>query len=230
MRLTERLFYNLLNLIVLTSLTISGYGQNVDEKVTLVFSFHQERDIYDRSTFGEPPQFAVWLEEQESQNVQTLFVTYKTGTGEFEGKIECPVSLPIWIGVFRKETGRDDFPIPWEPFYDAVTGATPKNEEVKISAEVQKNISWNYFIEMNVAGDYNKTCPYISSKKQIDDYGNGQPSLVYKGEIISKIGEISKPALIGRSEQYYFTTEINPDLEGIDSAKEVFLKITVSCQ
>jgi len=214
----------------LTSLAISGYGQDADEKVTLVFSFHQERDIYDRSTFGEPPQFAVWLEGQESRNVQTLFVTYKTGTGEFEGKIECPVSLPIWIGVFRKETGRDDFPRPWEPFYDGITGATPKNEEILISVEVQKNISWNYYIEMNVAGDYNKTYPYITSKKQIDDYGNGQPSLLYKGEIISRYGETSKAVLIGRSEQYYFTTQLNQDLQGIDSAKEVFLNISVECQ
>ena len=83
---------------------------------------------------------------------------------------------------------------------------------------------------MNVAGDYNKHYPYISSKKKIDNHGNGQPSLVYKGEIVSQIGEVSKPELIGRSEQYYFSTSLNPELETVDLAKEVFSKISVICE
>ena len=230
MRLKDHLCYKLLNLTLLTFLTVAGNCQDIDEKVELVFTFHQERDIYDKSSFGEPPQFAIWLEEQDSHDVKTVFVTFKTGTGEFEGKIECPVSLPVWIGAFRRETGRDDFPIPWEPFYDGITAATPKDEEVRISVEVQKEISWNYFIEMNVAGDYNKNYPYISSKKKFDDHGNGQPSLIYKGEIFSRIGETSKAEIIGRSEQYDFTTQINPELESIELAKEVFLDIMVNCR
>ena len=207
-----------------------GYSQDVDEKVKLIFTFHQSRDIYDKSSFGEPPQFAIWLEKQDSHEVKTVFVTFKTGTGEYEGKIECPVSLPVWIGVYRQETGRDDFPRPWEPFFDGITGATPKIEDIKISVEVQKEISWFYFIEMNVAGDYNKYYPYISSKKKIDNHGNGQPSLVYNGEIVSQIGEVSKPELIGRSEQYYFSTSLNPELETVDLAKEVLSKISVICE
>ena len=216
--------------IFIIFLSATGYCQDDKDKVNLVFSIHQERDIYDKSTFGEPPQFAIWLEEEGSNDVKTVFVTFKTGTGEFEGKIECPVSLPMWIGVYRQETGLDDFPRPWEPFFDGITGATPKIEDIKISVEVQKELSWSYFIEMNVAGDYNKNYPYISSKKKIDNHGNGQPSLIYKGEIRSRTGETSKPELLGRSEQHYFTTQINPDLDSIESAKEVFSKIIVDCQ
>lgn len=217
-------------LLILTFFSAIGYCQNIDDNVKLVFTFHQDRDIYDKSTFGEPPQFAIWLEDVDSKELKTVFVTYKTGTGEFEGKIECPVSLPVWIGAFRQETDRDDFPVPWEPFYDGITGATPKNEEIEISFEVKKDILWSYFLEMNVAGDYNKSYPYISSKKKIDDHGNGQPSLIYKGEIVSQIGETSTPKLIGRSEQYYFTTQINPELEGIKLAKEVFSNIVAECK
>jgi hypothetical protein len=223
---------NILNyiLVILTFFSASGYCQKDDNKVKLVFTFHQERDIYDKSTFGEPPQFAIWLEAVDSKKITTVFVTNKTGTGDFEGKIECPVSLPVWIGAFRQEAGRDDFPRPWEPFYDGITGATPKNEEIEISVEVQKDVSWFYYLEMNVAGDYNKSYPYISSKKKIDNHGNGQPSLIYKGEIVTQIGETSMPILIGRSEQHYFTTQINPELEGIDLAKEVFLNIVAECK
>jgi hypothetical protein len=158
--------YKLVILVLFTFISAIGYCQNVDNKVKLVFTFHQEQDVYDKSSYGEPPQFAIWLESTASKNYKTVFVTSRTGTGEFEGKIECPVSLPVWIGVFRQETGRDDFPRPWEPFYDGITGATPKNEEVEIAVEVQKDISWFYFIEMNVAGDFNKKYPYISKKKE----------------------------------------------------------------
>jgi hypothetical protein len=208
----------------------SEFDHEKIENVKLVVSIHQERDIYDQSTYGEPPQFAIWLQDPESKIFKTVFVTFKTGTGEFEGKIECPVSLPIWIGVYRSETGSDDFPRPWQPFYDTVTGATPKSEDIEIFVEVEKKKHWYYFIEMNVAGDYNKNFPYISSKKKIDNHGNGQPSLIYRGEILSEIGNSSQPDLIGRSKQYYFATRINPDLEGIDRAKEVFTKIVVTCQ
>jgi len=196
----------------------------------LVFSIDQKQEIYDQSDYGEPPQFAIWLENPENQTIKTVFVTHRTGTGEFDGKVECPVSLPIWIGIFRKETGRDDFPRPWKPFLDGVTGATPKVEDFNISVKVEKSVRWLYYIEMNVAGDYNKSFPSVLSDKRPDNYGNGQPSIVFKGNIFSKIGEISKPELIGRSDQHYFTTNINPNLEGIDTAKKVFSKITVSCE
>ena len=207
-----------------------GIGQNIDERVKLLFNIDQKQEIYDQSDYGEPPQFAIWLENPENQTIKTVFVTHRTGTGEFDGKVECPVSLPIWIGIFRKETGRDDFPRPWKPFFDGVTGATPKVEDFNISVEVEKGVRWLYYIEMNVAGDYNKSFPSVSSDKRPDNHGNGQPSLIFKGEILSENGQTSIPELIGRSDQYYFTTKINPDLEGIDTAKKVFYKIIIRCE
>jgi len=216
--------------IFLLCLSASANCQNHDEKVELVFNIHQEQDVYDQSSYGEPPQVAIWLEDSEHQTVKTVFVTHKTGTGEFDGKVECPVSLPVWIGVFRKETSRDDFPTPWDSVIDGLSGATPKVEDFNISVDVVKGLNWFYYIEMNVAGDYNKNFPFVTSKKQIDSHGNGQPSLIFRGEINSRIGETSEPELIGRSDQYYFTTNTNADLEGITTAKNVFTKIIASCK
>lgn len=210
--------------------SVSGYCQDNDEKVRLVFNIHQERDIYDQSTYGEPPQFAIWIEDSVHHTVKTIFVTHKTGTGDFEGKVECPVSLPVWIGAFREETGRDDFPIPWESVADGLSGATPKMEDIQISVDVNLGIDWLYYIEMNVAGDYNRSFPYISSQKLIDNHGNGQPSIIYKGKINSTIGEKSEPKLIGRSDQHYFTTKTNPNLEGMNMAQKVFSIIKVNCE
>ena len=215
--------------IFLIPFFFTSSADSISDNVNLNFKIRQERDVYDRSDYGEPPQFAIWLEKPETKKVRTVFVTYRTGTGYFEGKVECPVSLPVWISVFRKETGRKDFPRPWKPFYDGVTGATPTVEVFTISEKVKKGSVWYYYIEMNVAGDYNEYFPQVLKTKRPDDHGNGQPSLIFRGEIVAEKGQISKPKIIGRSDQFYFVTEINPDLAGIDTAMDVFSEIVVTC-
>jgi hypothetical protein len=196
---------------------------------TLLFTIHQERDIYDRSDYGEPPQFAIWLEDIETGNIKTVFVTHRTGMGDFEGKAECPVSLPAWIGAFRKETGREDIPTIQKPAYIAVTGATPKVPDFSARVTIPADSRWNYYVELNVSGDYTPEFPMLKSDGTLDYQGNGQPSIIYIGEITGIPGDKSKPELIGRSEQLYLSTEINPDLKGIRNAKEVFSKILVTC-
>lgn len=46
---------------------------------------------------------------------------------------------------------------------DAVTGATPKVEKITITVPVERGKTWNYYIEMNVAGDYNAAFPRVST-------------------------------------------------------------------
>lgn len=205
-------------------------GRSKDEAgQTVLFTIRQERDIYEQSDFGEPPQFAIWLENKETGAIRTVFVTYRTATGDFEGKVECPVSLPAWIGAFRKETGRKDFPTPWDPVTDAVTGATSKAKELKIQVRIPNESKWYYYVEMNVAGDYTAGFQAIHPDGTIDSQCNGQPSLIYRGEISGIPGEQSTPTLIGRTEQLYISSEINPDLTGIDNAKAVFSSIKTTC-
>lgn len=202
---------------------------NTGEGVQLLLSIQLERDIYEQSNYGEPPQFAIWLEDKETGDVRTVFVTRRTATGDFEGKVECPVSLPVWIGAFRKETGRTDFPTPRNPAPDAITGATPKIKEFQVQVRIPKGSNWYYYVEENVSGDYTPEFPSVRSDGMIDSQGNGQPSIVYRGEISGVSGDHSSPELIGRTEQLYFSTEINKDLEGIKNAKEVFSMVKVKC-
>ncbi len=199
-------------------------GQNI-----LSFTIHQERDVYEKSDYGEPPQFAIWLENKETGEIQTVFVTYRTATGDFEGKAECPVSLPVWVGAFRMETGRDDIPSVRKPADSAITGATPKVKEFSVQVAVPEGKSWYYYVELNVSGDYTPVFSRLKSAGSLDSQGNGQPSIIYRGEIIGTPGNKSIPKLIGRSEQMYLSTEINPDLEGIINARDVFSRIKVTC-
>jgi len=232
---TRALFYpgNLIRLILAGLLGVliaegEAAGQAGDS-LRLVFHMQQEQAIYDQSSYGEPPQIAVWLEDSATGKVRTLFVTRRTARGKYIGKVECPVSLPIWIGAFRRETGRNDFPTPMQPFFGAVTGATPKTKDITVTASVEAGRSFNYFIEMNVAGDYNRAFPKLSASKRPDNHGNGQPSLLFKGTIKSTAGATSKPVCAGRSHHYYFVTEADPDLAGIDSALQVFRVLSVEC-
>jgi hypothetical protein len=207
----------------------SCLGSGTSESNTLLFSIHQERGIYDLSDYGEPPQFAIWLENKSTGKVKTVFVTYRTATGDFEGKAECPVSLPAWIGVFRKETGRDDIPLRRNPADIAVTGATPKVPDFAAQVEVEPNSEWFYYLEVNVSGDYTREFPAYMPDGSMDREGNGQPSVIYRGEIEGVPGDQSIPELIGRTEQLFLKTDINPDLTGLGNAKEVFSKIVVTC-
>lgn len=217
--------------MVLTGLTAcsSGSSKKNSPELTVLFSIRQERDVYELSDYGEPPQFAIWLENKNTGDIRTVFVTRRTATGDFEGKVECPVSLPAWIGAFRKETNRSDFPNLRKPICDAVTGATPKVKEFKTKIKIPRESQWYYYVEMNVSTDYTTSFPYLQSDGTIDSQGNGQPSIVYRGEISGIHGENSTPDLIGRTEQMYFSSEINPDISGIENAKKVFSVIKARC-
>lgn len=199
------------------------------DKVTLRFTIIQDRDIYEESDYGEPPQIAIWLEDTFTGNPRTVYVTRRTARGDFEGKVECPVSLPIWIGTFRREFHRDDFPTLRDPAPAAITRATRKKKRITARVRVPPSSCWRYFIEMNVAGDYNFTYTRMSDRYKPDYHGNGQPSIVYTGVITAEAGNTSYPELIGRSRQHQFTTEIIRDLKGIHSAGEVFKAIEVTC-
>lgn len=221
--------YFLFGLILFTILAFSVSGSNPSGTATLLFTIHQERDVYDQSDYGEPPQFAIWLENKETGQIKTVFVTYRTATGDFEGKAECPVSLPAWIGAFRKETGRVDIPRLRNPAFDAVTGATPQAKRFKTRVQVPEGSKWYYYVEVNVSGDYTAAFPEMNSDWTTDIHGNGQPSIIYKGEIMCDVGEKDIPELIGRTEQLFLSTDIIPDLHGIGNAKEVFSRIKVTC-
>ncbi len=220
--MAHRIFSLVVALMVTVSLASAA------ETVSLHFTIHQEADIYEESDFGEPPQLAIWLEDPETGKRQTVYVTYRTATGDFYGKVECPVSLPAWVMVWREETGNEGFPTPRARTVEAVTAATSLEKVINASTSgIPKGKKLIYYIEHNVAADFNAAYPFEGDNMQLDYQRNGQPSLIYRGEITAVPGESSVPVAWARTEQYQFTGEIIRDLEGMKNALECFSKIEV---
>jgi len=195
--------------------------------VSLQFSLNLDPEVYAKSHYKKPPQFAIWIEDAAGGQIRTVYVTEKTGAGSWGGKTIRPISLPYWVSRWNKETGSSGDPTTENPAADAVTGATPK-QDFSCRAEVPASTKWNYFIEVNVSGDYNDSFPAKTKDGKRDRNGNGQPSIIYNGLITAIPGRRSEPELIGRTDQFESVSSIIPDLDGITDAKDIFSKIDVS--
>lgn len=204
-----------------------NHGADRTGPVTLQFSLSLDPEVYAKSHYKKPPQFAIWIEDASGEFIRTVWVTEKTGAGSWGDKITRPISLPFWVSRWNKETGGRGDPTPENPAADAVTGATPKRDLV-CRTEVTAGSKWNYFLEVNVSGDFNDSFPAGAKNGKRDRNGNGQPSIVYKGQITALHGRHSTPRLIGRTDQFERVEGVNPGLEGITNAKDLFSKIEVS--
>jgi len=202
-------------------------GPKVAGPVALQFSLSLDPQVYAQSHYKKPPQFAIWIEDAAGEQIRTVWVTEKTGAGSWGRKTIRPVSLPYWVSRWNKETGNTGDPTLDNPAADAVTGATPK-QDFTCRATVPAASKWNYFIEVNVSGDYNGSFAAVSKDGKRDRNGNGQPSIVYKGQITALSGQHSEPKLIGRTDQFERVGGVIADLDGISDAKDLFSKIEIT--
>lgn len=198
------------------------------EQAILRFSLKLNPEVYKKSYYKKPPQFAIWLEEASQKTIRTVWVTQGTGTGNWGRNIVRPVSLPYWVSRWNLETQSCGDPTSENPAVDAVTGATPKMDHV-IEIRVPVNSVWNYFVEINVSGDYNNVFSVDQTDGKRDLHGNGQPSIIYKGEITLLPGRKSVPELIGRTEQLHNVKHIINDMDGVTTAKKLLSSFEVSC-
>ena len=190
---------------------------------------HQNKDLIHLSTFAEPPQFAIWLENPETKELKTVFVTHRVAVGDWEGKANVPVALPQWFKQFRgngkpvKESGsakKSDM---------AITGATPKEDYFSIRVEVKPGSEWICWIEMNLAGDFNDSFPEFNLQTlKEDEFSCGQPALLFKAAITAREGLTFTPVLSGQSIWESGKARIEPVSDGVTTAKDVFDEMKIS--
>jgi hypothetical protein len=196
-------------------------------RTLIQFDIHQNKDLIYLSTFSEPPQFAIWIENAKTHKLKTVFVTNRVGNGNWEGKANVPVALPRWFELFRgtnqsyKATGTDKFM--------AVTGATPKGDFFSVRIEVEPGSMWNCWIEMNLAGDFNDSFPEFNLQTlKEDEFSCGQPALLYTVPITAQEGMKYSPVLFGQSIWETGKSRVEPVSDGVTSARDVFDKIEIS--
>ena len=204
---------------------IAGYViLRTKNRVQVEFNIHINKEAIYLSTYSEPPQFAIWLENPQSGKCQQVFVTYRVSRGDWEGKSDVPVALPRWKAIFRdggaqKERSDDEI---------AISGATPKDEYFRVRAEVYPGSEWICWIEMNLAGDYNEFYPQFNRVTlEEDEFACGQPALLYKAEIKADAGLSFTPTVASMSLWEEGKNLLASIDETITTATNVFDEISV---
>jgi hypothetical protein len=192
-------------------------------RVQVEFNIHINKEAIYLSTYSEPPQFAVWLENPANGQCRQVFVTYRVSRGDWEGKADVPVALPRWKAVFRDGNAQDR-----QSDADAVSGATPKVDYFRARAEVRPGSEWICWIEMNLAGDYNEYYPQFNRiTKEEDEFACGQPSLLYRAEIKADQGLEYTAAATFMSLWENGVNTLLPVDETITTATDVFDEISI---
>ena len=205
--------------------SIAGYViLRTRNRVQVEFNIHINKEAIYLSTYSEPPQFAIWLENPQNGQCKQVFVTYRVSRGDWEGKSDVPVALPRWKAVFRdggaqKERSDDEI---------AISGATPKDEYFRVRAEVRPGSEWICWIEMNLAGDYNDYYPQFNRLTfEEDEFACGQPALLYRAEIKADKGLAYTPVVTSMSLWEEGKNRLAPVDETITTATAVFDSMSI---
>ncbi len=195
-------------------------------------------------TFQTPPQYAIWVEDENRTYMSTIFVTRKAATQGWVASpgekvpdrgIRRPESLPVWShhrGV--KSTDGLFMPTKGDPAADAVSGATSKAGVDAAFAEKPGLRRFRILAEFNQSLDFNNRYP-ASAKSDEPGYsggpvgGSGQPSLVYAADIDLDSGAHAyQLSLVGHGAADGRDGAIDPDLAGITTALEIVADISVT--
>ena len=211
-------------IIIATILIIRTWGRTL-----IQVDIHQNKDLIYLSTFAEPPQFAIWLENPSTKELKSVFVTHRVAIGDWEGKANVPVALPQWFRLFRgngnpvKETGSG------RSSDMVITGATPKEDYFSIRVEVKPESEWLCWIEMNLAGDFNDSFPEFDLETlREDEFSCGQPALLFNADIIAEEGRTYTPVLSAQSVWDKGSVRVEPVSDGVTTARNVFDTIRIS--
>jgi len=190
---------------------------------------HQNKELIHLSTFAEPPQFAVWLENPVTGELKTVFVTHRVAIGDWEGKANVPVALPRWYNLFRGSSNPQISSEPGKKSAMAISGATPKTDYFSIRIEVKPESEWTCWIEMNLAGDFNDAFPEFDAESmKEDEFSNGQPALLFKAVVKATEKLEFTPVLTAQSVWDNGSVRVEPPDQGITTARFVFDTIRIS--
>ncbi|MDZ7740282.1 MAG: hypothetical protein U5Q03_00540 [Bacteroidota bacterium] len=202
------------------------------QKIMLVFEKGKEHNH---------PLMAVWIEDLDSNYVETLYVAKSIGTSVFNygdkssgqwkpGVIRRPAALPYWVHK-RGIEAEDGLYLPsvYHPVADAITGPTPKSDFVLLAGtEKELPEKFRVLFEINQSWDWNE---YWSNTKFPDEpeyRASSQPSIIYEAVIDMNDGtnEYFMEA-IGHGHYSGKDGQLYTDLSTLTTAKEIAGRIVL---
>ena len=214
--------------IILAGIVLYAY-RGTWGKTDIEFRIHINEQLVMESAFGESPTFSIWIEDPSTGSKQTVFVTRRAAVGDWEGKAEVPLALPQWFEVYKIENETKNLPNFEKPASMAITGATPQPGYFITRARVNPGSKWICWIEVNLSGDYNEYYQeYNPVTKVEDEYGTGQPALLYKAKIEAVEGAVITPGIFGMSIPDSPDGNLIQPLKGITTATQIFDEITIA--
>ncbi len=187
------------------------------------------------------PLMAIWIEDMDSNYIQTLYVSESIGKGVFRhgdpsggkwmpGPVRRPAALPYW-GHQRGIKADDGYFIPTTdcPVPDAITGPTPKGNFILTTHTPGKDLrQFRLLFEINQSWNWNE---YWTNNKFPGDMHymtSSQPALVYEATIDLHGGQkeyVLYP--IGHSHWSGQNGNLYKDLSTITTALEISESIKV---
>ncbi len=212
-------------LIAIILIVIFAYSKTWG-KVDLEINIHINEKLVQESAFGEPPTFAIWLEEINTHKNKTVFVTRRAAEEDWEGKAEVPVALPVWFYLNNEK--KAILKSNEEPDRIIISGATPKPGYFVTRVSVKQNTEWILWIEVNLAGDYNDNFMEFNNELNIaDEYAIGQPAIIYKAKVSAVARTTIVPEIVGMSMPGSSLDSIIKPLKGITTATRIFDEISL---
>jgi hypothetical protein len=189
------------------------------------------------------PTFALWLENENAEFTETLFVTRYFGTGLYayadkgdgkwtdeKGESIRPAALPYWAHK-RNVISRDSLyiPTPENPLPDAITGATPQNDFVLVvSPSAPLPQRFKILFEINQPWDWNEFWTNSKYPEDKDYLSSAQPSLIYEADMdLSEPDQIITLKPIGHGHYSGKNGKLYSDLTTMTTALSIAKEITV---
>jgi hypothetical protein len=216
------------SLAIAGSLVIYAFARTMN-KTELEFLVHINEELVQQSVFGESPTFAIWLEDPVTGETHTVYATRRVAMGDWEGKKDVPMALPVWSEINRAEQLSKSQKA--EAVHDdlVTTGATPLPGYFRSRVRIAPGSQWICWIEMNLAGDYNETYPQFDPETRIEDeFSTGQPAILYRVDIEALKDNVVIPILHGMCLFNEANRAVIEPLNGITTAAGVFDEISVS--
>jgi hypothetical protein len=214
--------------IIIGGLVIFAFARTWN-KTEIECLVHINERLVLQSVYGESPTFAIWLEDPDNGQTYTAYATRRIATGDWEGKADVPVALPMWSEIFKAEKNNRSGDAGEAGDELISTGATPLPGYFRTRVRVKPGSSWICWIEYNLSGDYNETYPQYNPETHAEDeWGTGQPALLLKAEIAAIKGRVVVPEISGMCVLDQEGKVLVEPLHGITTATEVLDEISIS--